>query len=466
MKKTFTLLFFLLLGKLTAQIALPKTISNEEKIYGLSKFWSEVNYNFVYLNRIDKQRWDKHYQTLLSEVQTTENDYEYYRLLQKFCAELKDGHTNVWLPKNIRQLILNAEFGDYRFYLKNIDGKAVISKINLSKKEEIPIGSEIIEINGMPTQKYLNIHVKPYISTSTSHILENTAVSELLKAPIGTTYLLKIKKPNQETITLRLSLKKTLEEKTYPPSKKKAVVDFKWLENQIAYLGLNDFSDPKTSSIFIKKLPEIRQAKKLIIDLRNNFGGNTDIGTSVLKYLTYDNQLQSSKSSSRLHIPTFKAWGLIYNLKAKDTLQGSGENRKMIRQAYLTTQNSFFHEFPYATIENHLKKSERIVIPIAILIGNYTASVAEDFLIAANNQKHITTIGEPTYGSTGQPMLFNLLGGATARICTKKDTFPNGQEFVGFGIQPDIFVKKSYQDYLNNTDPVLQKAIQYLNKGK
>ncbi|CAA0179482.1 S41 family peptidase [Tenacibaculum maritimum] len=466
MKKTFTLLFFLLLGKLTAQIALPKTISNEEKIYGLSKFWSEVNYNFVYLNRIDKQRWDKHYQTLLSEVQTTENDYEYYRLLQKFCAELKDGHTNVWLPKNIRQLILNAEFGDYRFYLKNIDGKAVISKINLSKKEEIPIGSEIIEINGMPTQKYLNIHVKPYISTSTSHILENTAVSELLKAPIGTTYLLKIKKPNQKTITLRLSLKKTLEEKTYPPSKKKAVVDFKWLENQIAYLELNDFSAPKTSSIFIKKLPEIRQAKKLIIDLRNNFGGNTDIGTSVLKYLTYDNQLQSSKSSSRLHIPTFKAWGLIYNLKAKDTLQGSGENRKMIRQAYLTTQNSFFHEFPYATIENHLKKSERIVIPIAILIGNYTASAAEDFLIAANNQKHITTIGEPTYGSTGQPMLFNLPGGATARICTKKDTFPNGQEFVGFGIQPDIFVKKSYQDYLNNTDPVLQKAIQYLNKGK
>ncbi|MFL0063689.1 S41 family peptidase [Tenacibaculum maritimum] len=252
----------------------------------MSKFWSEVNYNVIYLNRIDKQRWDKHYQTLLSEVQTTENDYEYYRLLQKFCAELKDGHTNVWLPKNIRQLILNAEFGDYRFYLKNIDGKALISKINLSKKEEIPIGSEIIEINGMPTQKYLNIHVKPYISTSTSHILENTSVSELLKAPIGTTYLLKIKKPNQETITLRLSLKKTLEEKTYPPSKKKAVVDFKWLENQIAYLGLNDFSDPKTSSIFIKKLPEIRQAKKLIIDLRNNFGGNTDIGTSVLKYLT------------------------------------------------------------------------------------------------------------------------------------------------------------------------------------
>ncbi|MFL0063688.1 hypothetical protein [Tenacibaculum maritimum] len=63
-------------------------------------------------------------------------------------------------------------------------------------------------------------------------------------------------------------------------------------------------------------------------------------------------------------------------------------------------------------------------------------------------------------------MLFNLTGGATARICTKKDTFPNGQEFVGFGIQPDIFVKKFYQDYLNNTAPVLQKAIQYLNKGK
>jgi len=109
-------------------------------------------------------------------------------------------------------------------------------------------------------------------------------------------------------------------------------------------------------------------------------------------------------------------------------------------------------------------KAKRIVIPTAILIGHNTASAAEDFLIYLDNQKHMVKIGEPTFGSTGQPMLFSLPGGGSARICTKKDTYPNGKEFVGHGIQPDIKVTFSIDDYLESKDPVLDKAIEYLNK--
>jgi hypothetical protein len=36
----------------------------------------------------------------------------------------------------------------------------------------------------------------------------------------------------------------------------------------------------------------------------------------------------------------------------------------------------------------------------------------------------------------------NYIGGS-ARICTKKDTYPNGKEFVGYGIKPDIEVKRT-----------------------
>ncbi len=46
--------------------------------------------------------------------------------------------------------------------------------------------------------------------------------------------------------------------------------------------------------------------------------------------------------------------------------------------------------------------------------------------------------GEPTFGSTGQPMLFSLPGGGSTRGCTKKDTYPDGKEFIDYGIQPDI----------------------------
>jgi hypothetical protein len=31
-----------------------------EKVYGLSKFWQEVNYNFVYLNKVNKENGTAH----------------------------------------------------------------------------------------------------------------------------------------------------------------------------------------------------------------------------------------------------------------------------------------------------------------------------------------------------------------------------------------------------------------------
>lgn len=452
-------------GKLFAQITFQNTISKTEKIYGVSKFWNEVNYNFVYFDKVDKKAWESMYKSLLMEVQNTKTDYEYYRLLQKFCATLKDGHTNIWLPKGIRNHILNGEFGDYKFSLKNINGKAIITQINSDKKEEIPVGTEIIEVNGLPTSEYIRAFVKPYIATSTKHILENQSVAELLKAPEETLFKLNLKKPNKEKIFLELLVKKATDTKMYPPKKAKSLLDFKWLKGEIAYVSLNSFGDPKIDSLFIAQLPEIKKAKKLIVDIRNNGGGNTNIGMEILKYLTNDNELQNVQSLSRLHVPTFKAWGLAYNLKAKDTLQGSEENRKLIRQAYLTTKGSYYHRFPYYTTENKIDMSSRVVVPTAILIGNNTGSSAEDFLISSDNQQHMIKIGEPTYGSTGQPMLFNLPGGGVARICTKKDTYPDGREFVGYGVQPDILVKKTYEDYIFDKDPVLERAVEYLNKS-
>jgi len=106
----------------------------------------------------------------------------------------------------------------------------------------------------------------------------------------------------------------------------------------------------------------------------------------------------------------------------------------------------------------------RIEIPTVILIGHNTASAAEDFLIYADNQENMTKIGEPTFGSTGQPLYFDLINGSQARICTRKDTYPDGREFVGYGIKPDIEIKTTIYDYMENKDPVLEKAIKHLNE--
>ena len=126
-------------------------------------------------------------------------------------------------------------FGEYRIFTKNIDGKAIIIRTNFSKKDEIPVGSEIIEVNGKTTQQYINENVAPYISSSTDYILKDLSVSWLLLGQKGDSYKIKIKKPNAKVIDLTLVHEKTKEEAIYPNYDfEEKLLDFKWMKNQTA----------------------------------------------------------------------------------------------------------------------------------------------------------------------------------------------------------------------------------------
>ncbi|PZR27929.1 MAG: peptidase S41 [Citrobacter freundii] len=437
---------------------LPNTLSAADKIYGLSKFWQEVNYNFIYLNKVDRKAWDSTYKAMITSVTKTANDYEYYRELQKFCAMLKDGHTNIYMPQVIQEKSMTTMFGDYRFFIQNIDNKAIIVRTNASKKDEVPAGSEVIEVNGKPTDQYIAVNVAPYIASSTDYVLKDWSYSGLLQGLEGDRFLIKIKKPKGEIISLDLVHKRTTEEAVYPAFEaEKELMDFKWYDNnRIAYVSLNSFGDPKIDTLFWKKLPELYTAKAMIIDLRFNGGGSTTVGTEILKYLTADTVLYGSKNRSRLHIPSFKAWGKF--AEPKDTAYDAWAKKSLLNYLDLS-----YYDFDYSPKQNRLKE-KRIVIPTVILLGHNTASAAEDFLIYADNQKHMIKMGENSFGSTGQPFMFDMPGGGSARICTKQDTYPDGREFVGYGIKPDIEVKRTLRDYLDKKDPVMDRALKYLEE--
>jgi C-terminal processing protease CtpA/Prc len=448
-------LAFLFYTNTFAQVT--NNISVADKIYGLSKFWQEVNYNFIYLEQVDKKMWDSAYKATIVNVQKTTSDYQYFRELQKFCALLKDGHTNVYMPQQKQYYTMANTFGEYAIYLQNFGGKAIVVRTNFSKKDEVPFGSEIIAVNGKPTQKYIEEEVAPYISSSTDYVLQDACIKNLLKGLEGETYDVKIKKPDGKIISLNLTHKKTEEKAMFPsfdPAKK--LVDFIWQKNEVAYVSLNGFDNPKIVDSFKKVLPELYKAKGLIIDLRYNGGGSSSIGKAILEYFTNDTLLYGSANRSRLHIPSHKAWG-VYTTP-KDTV-GNAFDKK----SYLMYRDKFYYDFEYAPDTVKLKE-KRIVVPTVVLLGHNTASAAEDFLIYADNQKHFTKMGSNSFGSTGQPYTFGLAGGGSARVCTKADTYPDGRVFVGVGIKPDIEVVPTLNDFLQKRDVVLEKALEFLQK--
>ncbi|WP_231425633.1 S41 family peptidase [Pedobacter sp. Leaf250] len=438
-------------------LAQSNKLTKADKIYGLSKFWQEVNYNFVYLDKVDRVKWDSTYKAIITSIPETKTDYEYYREMQRFCALLKDGHTNIYMPNGKDFDPMNTMFGDYRFFIENVENKAIITRVNLSKKEEIPVGSEIIEVNGSPTAKYIAEYVSPYVSSSTDYVLQDWSISKLLQGLEGSQFQIKIKKPKGQIIALKLTHKRTEEKEVFPAfPPESSLLDFKWYPKEIAYVALNSFGDEKIDSLFTAKLPELYKAKAIIIDLRNNGGGSTSIGSYILKYLTNDSLLYGSRYTTRQLSSAFKAWGRY--TAVKDTA-----NSEWNKKAFLTFNDKYYYNFDYNPLKNTLP-AKRIVVPTVLLIGHNTASAAEDFLIYADNQKHMTKIGRNSFGSTGQPYLFDLPGGGSARICTKKDTYPDGREFVGYGVKPDIEVIPTIKDFMSNKDAALVTSIDFLSK--
>jgi hypothetical protein len=459
----------------TEKIVPSAILTPEQKVYGLSKFWQEVNYNFVYLEKIDRRAWDSTYMALIPAVQKTADDWEYFRLLQRFCAMLNDGHTGIYRPAiTLTQTGIEREgevflpernglFKEGWIYIEEIDNKIYVSHINKALSSTLPVGSVIERVNGLPVEQYIKECTLPYVSESTPYMRRWGSVRNIVQGlRYGQHISLGVRKPDGEFSEVTLTAGGDSfdfpegYDDLYPGNRVGGLSQFKWY-GSTAYVALNSFGDPAIVEEFRAMLPELRRAGSLIIDLRNNGGGNTDVGAQILEYLTPSDKLAMSRWRTRQNVAAYRAWGAY--TPARDTVGSERNTRKFLaardRLYYDSSDNEWTVEVP---------REERVIVPTVVLMGNFTASAAEDFLIMVDGQEHITTLGRRSYGSTGQPLEVNLVGGIGARICTKDDTYPDGRVFVGVGVVPDVEVPSpSLADLQADRDPDLERALELLD---
>jgi hypothetical protein len=242
-------------------------------------------------------------------VQATKNDYAYYRLLEKFCALLKDGHTQITMPPIEGVNYMTNIFGDYLLVLKGVDGKVIIKRTWKKDIDKFPLGSEIIEVNGLPTEQFVRDSVAPFISASTDYVRTDIASGMLLRGFPGSTFFIKIKKPNGELADYALTHAKPEDSFFSPPSgaymdeQKRDLLEYKVFDNSVAYVALNSFLDARIDTLFENLLPALDKAKGIIIDLRYNGGGDDGIAFNILRHFIKDTMILGSASSVRRFNP-------------------------------------------------------------------------------------------------------------------------------------------------------------------
>ena len=77
-----------------------------------------------------------------------------------------------------------------------------------------------------------------------------------------------------------------------------------------------------------------------------------------------------------------------------------------------------------------------------LLTSRRTISAAEDFVAMFKSNRRATIIGEPTFGSTGSPCLFQLRCGGRAQVVSVGYRLLDGTEFINVGIQPDVCTER------------------------
>lgn len=394
-----------------------------EKAAIATRFASEVKYNFAGYGNF-AQNFDSICQAELPNIVNTSTDEEFSRQLQLLANRLHDGHTSINFSADVSYAPVSQ---------KRIGDKVFVTGVFSDEyaQKGVKRGTEIIAINGMPVIEYGNKFVVPFIASSTEQWSDNY--------PFNSTNLTKGYRGEPVTLTFRNSDGKPFDivdnrQSPWGVVKENMSVTFDTLPGNIGLLKIpsfqnHDFDMKAFGDLYEQK---ILNTDGLIVDIRDNTGGNSGIGDIVMMLLATDTIPQASWETPR-YDAAYASWG-----KKWHTISEPSETLK-----------------PYYMISNEIPKYDK---PIVLLVNSCTFSAAENFTVLFKNAKRGIVMGTPTGGSTGNPIMIDLGWGYYGRICTRHERFADGTEFIGVGIQPDVVVAET-EDIIFGEDNVVKEAL-------
>jgi C-terminal processing protease CtpA/Prc len=401
-----------------------------DRLAGLSLLWSEARYNFANFDLVPDLDWDAHYRATIPRVLDAQSTADYYQELRRFYAALKDGHTGVNVPTELRNHFLARPPVDTRL----IEGRVIIDQVNSKKLQATGLraGQEILMIDGIDVHDYAAEQIRPFQSASTPQDLDVRVYTfGLLQGNAEEAVELVV------TDTTRNEQKFLVPRSGYGDDdravKSPDLFSIRDLGDGILLLDIRSFNKESVLEAFTERFEEISNAAALVIDLRMNGGGNSSIGWGILAQLV-DEPFPTSRWKTRLYRPAFRAWQ--------------------------RPEAWSWYEVTGGEVDPHGKNFFNG--PVAVLSGPRTYSAAEDFLAAFRQANRGLIIGQPSGGSTGQPLPIKLPGGGSAKVCTKRDLFADGTEFVGVGVAPDIIVQDTVADFRAGQDASAARAKYYL----
>jgi len=333
---------------------------------------------------------------------------QFARAIQQMLSSLHNGQTNYrdhWLNEE-----LNRSFG---CIIRPLGDRWTVIH---SSRPDLRLGTVVTEVDGVPIPEVLKTN-RRYISASS----ERQAALSLF----GNRHLF----PDLITLTTEAGTTVTINK------------DVKWYEvlpranleivrGRIKLLSMTTFDDGWQEMAIASLDEELDRDEPLIIDLRGNDGGVVPVRPGKLVH--------------RLMERPYRYWRSTV-LQTNSLARAREEGPQL-----LTTMPAM--NIDYSPVASHRG-------PIAIIVDGSVGSAAEDFVAPFKDNKRATIVGDTTYGSTGEAHYLYLGMGFGAKIGARRESFPDGSQFEGIGITPDIVVETTPEHIAARADYVMKAAL-------
>ena len=198
---------------------------------------------------------------------------------------------------------------------------------------------------------------------------------------------------------------------------------YKILNDEVGYIYYEKFSEGIDNNDLDRVFSYFSNCKGLIIDVRQNSGGNAT---------------NSAKIASR-----FTEKKILTGYICHKT--GPGHND--------------FSE-PYA-IYLEPAKGIRWQKKVAVLTNRHSYSATNDFVNHMRCLPNVTIVGDKTGGGSGMPFSSELPNGWTIRFSASPH-FDKNMNHIEWGINPDVKVDINYKDEVNGFDTIIEEARKLL----
>ncbi|AZA98254.1 hypothetical protein EG359_00945 [Chryseobacterium joostei] len=458
-----------------------------EDLHTFRSIREQVN-SGLYVYR-SKQQIDSIYQRAEEEAGNSKNIFDFYKVIAKVTGFEGSCHNYTDLPNHASYyLIQKPEY--LPITLKNIDGRLLQD----SKDVAVPLGAEILSINGVSSKEIITRFSQYYFSDGYSMPYKETAgfergMLDKFYMEFGThkSYVISYLWDNQTHHTtlsgIPLESFKKLQESRFSLIFDKKLLSEKYSltkEGEGMYrLSLRGFDfatgkeDPayKRFTTFLEQMMDILERESignLIIDLRGNTGGTGAVYEKVFTYLT-----QRPFRDSHYAYTKFNEIPMDEKLVITPLFLSNGVTDKNGLNAY------FKQLYPKQVQGKYYWADDKnpLILPnertfkgqLYLLIDQRVASAASHLASLIKSYTNAIVIGKETVGGYYEhnghfPVVYELpntgiqTGFSIVHVIQDAQILPDQKR--GQGIIPHIKIQQTNQEFLDQTDVYLKKVLE------